>query len=289
MDSKQKDNNSTPEFSSRLKELINEKGLSLRDLAADMGVTFTALSDWQRGNKTPRADSIVILARYFGVSSDYLLGLTDVRTSETDIRSVAEYTGLSENAISTLQNHYLSNTIEWGRYRRSVLNEFLENTELIKEFTNFLVLFRCFARKKVEYSILSSKYYMRDATDDMDLYQFKVQNRINMFVESQRQEAIKEAVHSIAKEFECQDKIANMSIEDSIEFLRKKCTDEEKKEENGSALFQNLFQSAFPAPKSYSEYAEELHFSDDDLDFYDALVAAHAESGENNGSNHETD
>lgn len=106
MDSKQKDNNSTAEFSSRLKELINEKGLSLRDLAADMGVTFTALSDWQRGNKTPRADSIVILARYFGVSSDYLLGLTNVRTSETDIRSVAEYTGLSEDAVKELHHPY---------------------------------------------------------------------------------------------------------------------------------------------------------------------------------------
>lgn len=106
MDSKQKDNNSTAEFSGRLKELINEKGLSLRDLAADMGVTFTALSDWQRGNKTPRADSIVILARYFGVSSDYLLGLTDVRTSETDARAVAEYTGLSEYAVKELHHPY---------------------------------------------------------------------------------------------------------------------------------------------------------------------------------------
>lgn len=119
MDSKQKDNNSTAEFSSRLKELINEKGLSLRDLAADMGVTFTALSDWQRGNKTPRADSIVILARYFGVSSDYLLGLTSIRTIETNVRAISEYTGLSEDAVKVLSDpnnpHLLSEINDIGK------------------------------------------------------------------------------------------------------------------------------------------------------------------------------
>lgn len=272
-------------FPSRFRNLIEEKGTTLDVLAAEFNTTRQTVSNWQNGVTVPDAVSICDIARYFGVTTDYLLGLTDVKTIETDVRAVAEYTGLSQKAISTLQDHYLSKTIEWGRYRRMVLNEFLENTELIKEFTNFLVLFRNFAGKKVEYSILSSKYYMRDATDDMDLYQFKVQNRINMFVESQRQEATKNSIHSIAKKFECQDKIENMSLEDSIEFLRKKCADEEKKEENGSALFQNLFQSAFPAPKSYAEYAEDLHLSSDELDFYDAIVASQSESGENNTSN----
>lgn len=94
-------------FSDRLKELIDERkesGQTLRGLAKDLEVSLGVLSDWQNGNKTPRGDSIIKLAQYFEVSADYLLGLTNARTPDADLRTVAEYTGLSERAIVELKH-----------------------------------------------------------------------------------------------------------------------------------------------------------------------------------------
>ena len=76
-----------------------ETGQNLRAVAKDLDVSLGVLSDWQNGNKTPRGDSIAKLAKYFGVSADYLLGLTEAQTVDTDLRAVADYTGLTENAI----------------------------------------------------------------------------------------------------------------------------------------------------------------------------------------------
>lgn len=106
MEKIQGDNSKATVLSTRLRGIIDEQkaktGKSLRDFAAEMKVSFTVLSDWQCGNKTPRADSLAILSNYFGVSADYLLGLSNVRSVDADKRTISEYTGLSEEAIDTL-------------------------------------------------------------------------------------------------------------------------------------------------------------------------------------------
>lgn len=94
---------SLEKFHARLKQLIAEDGTKLRPLAKKLGVSSIGiLSDWQNGNKTPRADSVLKLADYFGVTTDYLLGLTDIRTTSTSVRAAAELTGLSESAVNIL-------------------------------------------------------------------------------------------------------------------------------------------------------------------------------------------
>lgn len=81
---------------------IDAKGITVRSLAKDLNVSVGVLSDWQNGNKTPRGDSIMKLAEYFGVTADYLLGLTDASVIDTDIRISCDTTGLSEKAVKIL-------------------------------------------------------------------------------------------------------------------------------------------------------------------------------------------
>lgn len=64
-------------FAERLKELRNEKGLSQRALAAQSGISHSAIHHWEDESRVPNAEAIVVLARFFSVSSDYLLGLED--------------------------------------------------------------------------------------------------------------------------------------------------------------------------------------------------------------------
>ena len=91
-------------FGPRLKTLIDEKGITVRSLAKDLNVSVGVLSDWQNGNKTPRGDSIMKLTEYFGVTADYLLGLTDASTIDTHTRISCDTTRLSEKAVKILSS-----------------------------------------------------------------------------------------------------------------------------------------------------------------------------------------
>lgn len=93
-------------FPSRFRNLIEEKGITLDTLAAEFNTTRQTVSNWQNGVTVPDAVSICDIARYFKVTTDYLLGLTDVQTIETDVRAVAEYIGLSEDAVKELHFPY---------------------------------------------------------------------------------------------------------------------------------------------------------------------------------------
>ena len=42
------------------------------------------------------------IARYYNVSTDYLLGLSKEKTTDKDLNAVCEYTGLTEKAVQTL-------------------------------------------------------------------------------------------------------------------------------------------------------------------------------------------
>lgn len=64
-------------FCEVLKELRLEKGLSQIQLANETGLSKSAIAFWEQGKRTPSAQVIVVLAKYFGVSADYLLGLKE--------------------------------------------------------------------------------------------------------------------------------------------------------------------------------------------------------------------
>lgn len=62
-------------FETRLKELRIENNLSQMKLAEQIGVTQKAIDFWEKGINEPKASYIIKLAKFFGVTSDYLLGI----------------------------------------------------------------------------------------------------------------------------------------------------------------------------------------------------------------------
>lgn len=56
-------------------ELRKEKGISQQFLAKEIGVTQKAIDFWEKGINEPKASYIISIAKYFGVTADYLLGL----------------------------------------------------------------------------------------------------------------------------------------------------------------------------------------------------------------------
>ena len=64
-------------FTSNIKKLRKEYNLSQTQFAEEIGYSKNTVSLWELGTRTPCADAIIILSRYFQVSTDYLLKLND--------------------------------------------------------------------------------------------------------------------------------------------------------------------------------------------------------------------
>lgn len=61
----------------RLKELRQEKKLSQKELAENIGVHYRTLQNWENGESQIKPEKAQQLADYFGVSVGYLLGYID--------------------------------------------------------------------------------------------------------------------------------------------------------------------------------------------------------------------
>lgn len=66
-------------FSERVLLLRKEKNLTQTQLADAMGVLVRAYQNYEYGEREPSAFKVAELARFLGVSTDYLLGLDDVK------------------------------------------------------------------------------------------------------------------------------------------------------------------------------------------------------------------
>ena len=64
-------------FGSKLKELRLEKGLTQRALGDALGFCNQTVSFWESGQREPDLDALVKVARFFDVSTDFLLGITE--------------------------------------------------------------------------------------------------------------------------------------------------------------------------------------------------------------------
>lgn len=92
------------EIGRKIVELRSDKGLTQERLAEIIGVSREMLAYYEGGKRKIKIDILVKTAEYFNVSADYLLGRTSVKTTDTDLKSVCEYIGLSENAVTRIRS-----------------------------------------------------------------------------------------------------------------------------------------------------------------------------------------
>lgn len=89
----------------RLRELIDQSGKTRQELADLLGCDNSTITKHYNGDRSVTTKYLIKYARHFGVSADYLLGLSDTKTSDTTLRSVCDYTGLSEEVVETLSKY----------------------------------------------------------------------------------------------------------------------------------------------------------------------------------------
>lgn len=123
-----------------VKELRLRENMTQAELAEKLNCNRQKIADWERGKTTPAADDIILLAKTFEVTSDYLLGL--VNNPSTDVRHVelTELTGLDENAIDDLAMEYLAGWRDDNPLANRIMNAFISSglfDEILSEMTNY--------------------------------------------------------------------------------------------------------------------------------------------------------
>lgn len=65
------------DFNIRLENLLEENNLTQKQLSIDLDIAVSTVNGYVKKNREPDFEMLSRLARYFDVSADYLLGLSD--------------------------------------------------------------------------------------------------------------------------------------------------------------------------------------------------------------------
>ena len=87
----------------RLTDLRKEKlKLTQTEFAKYVGISTSSVGLYETGERIPDAETLYKISSKCNVSTDYLLGISSVSTTDTDIKTICESTGLSEESANVL-------------------------------------------------------------------------------------------------------------------------------------------------------------------------------------------
>ena len=148
----------------KLKDLRVEKGLSLEELAAETGLSKSALGSYETtDHKDISHTAIIALAKFYGVSADYLLGLSENRNEcSSDISELK----LDDDAIGILKSGTINNRL---------LCEIIKHPDFWKYMSDMEIYVDSLAEMQIRnlnsfVALIRSKIQMRDQIPDSEHY-----------------------------------------------------------------------------------------------------------------------
>ena len=172
---------------SRINSALAMNNTLQKELAKQLNVKDNIVSYWCKGDRTPNTTQIIQIANCLNVSTDYLLGLTDVATNDKDLKFVCEYTGLNENSINFF--HFNNSIKELTNFNKEAI-----------DFLQFLI-----SKIKLNSSFSINIYNVRADTNVLvEAYEKSIQKRKNGFAFLSEDEI---------------DDFNNLSVDAKIQFL----------------------------------------------------------------------
>lgn len=108
-------------FTERLKALRLEAGLTQKEIAQKLNMTQPAYAQWENGKRKPSAKTLEKFASFFDVSTDYLLGKTNIK------KEVPEGEELEKELDKAIDNSVGFEGKPVSDYDREVIKEVLRN------------------------------------------------------------------------------------------------------------------------------------------------------------------
>jgi len=117
--------------------------------------TRQTISHYLNGDTLPDSKALINLSNFFNVSSDYLLGLSDVPTNNKDLQGVCEYTGLKKETIKTISDkdtsyifsEFIDVLVAYVKENRSFINSLYLLKESTKRYQSSLIIEKLLSQK----------------------------------------------------------------------------------------------------------------------------------------------
>lgn len=130
-------------FVKRLKELKDQKQVTQSEIAEAIGVAQPQISAYLKGVDKPSSETLMKLAKYFGVSPEYMLGVSNIVVNEPSPAYQTTYTSKYYNEVVGVLKEQIHNLLELAtkhedtqstmiKLRQNLVKEIKIKDELIK-------------------------------------------------------------------------------------------------------------------------------------------------------------
>ena len=137
-------------FGKRLKELRKEHGCTIEQFADMVGISKSTLGYYENDKRMPDIEILARIANVLNVSADYLIGRTNTTAQKGKMKTVCEFTGLSDSAAEFLAQLVKDKDYEKLSVINHLFQELCEDYEFYSgedEASSVLgSLFRCFEK-----------------------------------------------------------------------------------------------------------------------------------------------
>lgn len=142
----------------RLKELRKQRNITQSELASALNVAKTTIAAYEQEVNEPSSSMLGRLADYFNVTTDYLIGRTEGKTS--DLQALYEEIGLSESSIS-----FLKSLVE-------VRNAYPPDVSNVAKSIPLPCIDFCLSQGQLSFELFDSifSYFLVNIADDNNLY-----------------------------------------------------------------------------------------------------------------------
>ena len=113
----------------KIKTLREKKGLTQLELSKDLNVVRQTVAQWENQERDLKTGAIISLSKYFNVSADYLLGLTENTSTNISEIGISNKTGFSTSTVENILNL----SAEHKTILDKIINELLKS-DLLEKF-----------------------------------------------------------------------------------------------------------------------------------------------------------
>ena len=111
-----------------MKELRKENGCTIEQFADMVGISKSTLGYYENDKRMPDIEMLARIANVLNVNADYLIGRTNTTAQKGKMKTVCEFTGLSDSAAE-----YLSKLVENRDFAKlSIINHLFK--ELCEDY-----------------------------------------------------------------------------------------------------------------------------------------------------------
>lgn len=169
-------------FSDILRNERKNKKLTLRQLSEILGISYSSLGKYERGEYEPDIKTLISIANYFDVSVDYLLGLTTIKNYKT-LNNL-----YNKNIISRIEDSEIKYEIEMFLFKTISLIEPFYNTDIptsmkiLCYYTELIKILIILQRESIKISnrmIREKKYSEYEAEKDLKILFYDFKEEIN--------------------------------------------------------------------------------------------------------------